>query len=111
MAEHKVLRLDEIDDGASRRVEIGDHLIALVRLGDSVYAVGDTCSHEKVSLAEGFVDADECTIECWRHGASFDLRSGAPTSLPAVIPVPVYEVSIVDGDVWVSVSDSDEKVS
>jgi len=111
MAEHKVLRLDEIDDGTACQVTVEGRLIALIRLGDTVYAIGDTCSHEKVSLSEGFVDAQECTIECWRHGASFDLVSGAPTSLPAVVPVPVYEVSVVDGDVWIKVSASDEKVS
>lgn len=109
MSEHKVLRLDEIDDGTARKVEIDGRAVALIRLGDLVYAIGDTCTHEEVSLSEGYVDGDECTIECWRHGASFDLVSGEPTSLPAVKPVPVYEVSVVDGDVWVSVSHNNEK--
>ncbi len=111
MTDHKVLRLDEIDDGAARKVEVDGRLLALVRLGDSVYAIGDTCSHDAVSLSEGYVDADECTIECERHGASFDLASGVPTSLPAVKAVPTYEVSVIDGDIWVSITQISEKVS
>lgn len=111
MSDHKVMLLEQIADGAAAKVNIDGRMVALVRLGDSVYALGDTCSHEEVSLSEGFVDADECTIECWRHGACFDLVSGAPTSLPAVRPVPTYEVKVIEGEIWVTVSDSNEKVS
>jgi len=111
MSDHRVMALEQIKDGAAAKVEVEGRTVALVRLGDSVYAIGDTCSHEEVSLSEGFVDADECTIECWRHGASFDLVSGAPTSLPAVKPVPTYEVKVIDGEVWVSMSTNSESVS
>jgi 3-phenylpropionate/trans-cinnamate dioxygenase ferredoxin subunit len=73
-----------------------------VRIGDDVYAVGDRCSHADVSLSEGEVLADEFEIECWKHGSSFDLKTGEPQSLPATKPVPVYEVQVVDGDVEVT---------
>ncbi len=108
---HKLFSLDEIDDGSVRKVEIDDSSVAVVRIGESVYALGDTCSHQEVSLSEGFVDADELTIECGRHGAGFDLLSGEPTCLPAVKPVPVYETSVVDGDVWLSTGDRSEGAS
>jgi len=111
MSDHMVMKLDSIEDGSAAKVEVEGHTVALIRLGESVYAIGDTCSHEEVSLSEGFVDPDECTIECWRHGASFDLKTGAPTSLPAVKPVPTYEVSVVDGEIWVAVSAGSESVS
>jgi len=111
MSDHKVMSLDQIEDGAAAKVEIDGRVLALIRLGNSAYAIGDTCSHEEVSLSEGFVDADECSIECWRHGASFDLVSGAPTSLPAVKPVPTYEVKVIEGEIWVTVSSDSEKAS
>ena len=57
-------------------------MIALVRLGDDVYAIGDRCSHQDISLSEGDVLADECTLECWKHGSAFSLETGEPTSLP-----------------------------
>ena len=76
----------------------------MVRLGDDVYVIGDTCSHADVSLSEGEVDAVACTIECPKHGSEFDLRTGEPRSLPAVRPVPRYEASVVDGDVVVELT-------
>lgn len=98
--------LSEIEPGSARKVTIGDRDIALVRIDDDVYAIGDTCSHAEVSLSEGFVDTDDCVIECGRHGALFDLRTGEPESLPATRPVPVYEVTVVDGQIHLSVEES-----
>jgi 3-phenylpropionate/trans-cinnamate dioxygenase ferredoxin subunit len=69
----------------------------LVRVHDDFYALGDRCSHEDYSLSEGEVLEDECEIECWKHGSTFDLHTGEPCSLPATKPVPVYRVRL-DGD-------------
>jgi 3-phenylpropionate/trans-cinnamate dioxygenase ferredoxin subunit len=79
--------------------------VAVVRIGDEFFAVGDTCSHEESSLSEGDVWPDECEIECPKHGATFDLRTGMPQTLPATEPVPVLAVEVVDGDVLVTVPD------
>ena len=68
-----------------------------MRIGDEFHAVDDECSHEDYSLAEGEVWADECEIECPRHGSTFDLLTGEPCSLPATQPITVYKV-VVDGD-------------
>ena len=76
-----------------------------MRIDDDVYAIGDTCTHDDVSLSEGFVETDDCQIECWRHGAMFNLRTGEPETLPAVRPVPVYDVAVVDGDVVLTLDD------
>ena len=99
--EHELFPLDEISPDTARRVEIGEHEIAIVRTGDKVYAIGDTCSHADVSLSLGWVDAEECAIECVQHGALFDLATGEPLCLPATKPVPTYEVDVVDGMVTV----------
>jgi 3-phenylpropionate/trans-cinnamate dioxygenase ferredoxin subunit len=77
------------------RVAIGDERIALFRIGDEVFAVGDRCSHAEASLAEGEIFDYE--VECPRHGSEFDLRTGKPLSLPATKPVPTYEVVVEDG--------------
>jgi 3-phenylpropionate/trans-cinnamate dioxygenase ferredoxin subunit len=92
---------DDVADGSARRFDVDGRSIALVRIGDEFYAVGDTCSHEDYSLSEGEVMADECEIECWKHGSTFDLRTGEPCSLPATRPVPVYTVRLEDDDVMV----------
>ncbi len=96
-------RVDEIEPGTARRFTPEGLAIALVRIGDDFYAVSDTCSHEDYSLSEGDVWEDEVEIECPRHGSTFDLRTGAPCSLPATQPVSVYEVDVVDGEVAVVV--------
>ena len=88
---------DELADGEARRFDVDGRRLAVVRIGDDVYALGDQCSHQDISLSEGTVDPDECTIECWKHGSTFDLRTGKPQTLPATRPVPVYDVSVRDG--------------
>jgi 3-phenylpropionate/trans-cinnamate dioxygenase ferredoxin subunit len=87
------------------RVVVGKHAVCLVRIDDDVYAIGDVCSHAEVSLSEGEVDPDLKQIECWKHGSQFSLETGQPDSLPAVLPVPVYTVSVRDGDVFVDVEE------
>ena len=87
----------ELAPGTARQVIVEDRKIALVRIGTDVYAIGDTCSHADVSLAEGEVLADDCEIECWKHGSAFSLTTGEPSTLPATQSVPVYDVAVVDG--------------
>lgn len=94
-----VCRRDEMKSGEARRFDVGGHRIALVRIEDDFYALGDRCSHEDYSLAEGEVWPEERELECPRHGSTFDLRSGEPCSLPATKPVPVYEVELSGDDV------------
>jgi 3-phenylpropionate/trans-cinnamate dioxygenase ferredoxin subunit len=100
-SDERLCALDELDDGGARRVDVAGHRIAVVRLGDDVHAIGDRCTHQDISLSEGEVHPDECTLECWKHGSTFDLRTGEPTCLPATKPVPVYEVRLRGSDVWV----------
>ena len=92
---------DELGDGTARGFDVGATRIAIVRIGDEVFAIGDRCTHADISLSEGEVDPAECTLECWKHGSLFDLRTGEPLSLPATRPTPVYEVKVVDGRVVV----------
>ena len=91
----------EVDPGTARRYDVDGHRIAVVRIDDDFFAIGDTCSHEDYSLSEGEVLADECEIECWKHGSMFDLRTGEPCSLPATKPVPVYTLHVEGDDVLV----------
>ncbi len=97
----RVCGRDELEPGTARRFDVGDLRIALVRVNDDFFAVGDRCSHEDYSLSEGEVLEDECEIECWKHGSTFDLRTGEPCSLPATKPVPVYTVKVDGEDVSV----------
>ncbi len=100
MAAVKICAVDELNENEAMRVEIDGVAIALVKdSAGQCFAIGDTCTHGDISLAEGFVEDD--TLECWAHGSKFSLLTGKPLTLPAYEPVPVYAVTIVDGDVFI----------
>jgi 3-phenylpropionate/trans-cinnamate dioxygenase ferredoxin subunit len=88
----------DIPEGEVRRF-VADRIdIAVANLGDGTFlAVDDVCSHAEASLSEGEIDVDDETIECPRHGSTFDLRTGKPRSLPATLPVLSFPVK-VEGD-------------
>jgi 3-phenylpropionate/trans-cinnamate dioxygenase ferredoxin subunit len=101
----RVARLEEIPVGEAHRVSVEDREIAVVNAGNHLYAVDDICSHEHFHLSDGEVDLDTLTIECPKHGSQFSLETGAPRSLPAVLPVRTYGVRVVDGEVWLEALD------
>ena len=89
------LLLSELQQGKPVKVEKNGKTICVARVGDEVFAVDDTCSHSEASLSEG--DVTDFKIECWLHGAEFDLRTGEALTPPAVAPLHTYGVH-VDGD-------------
>jgi 3-phenylpropionate/trans-cinnamate dioxygenase ferredoxin subunit len=97
--------LDDVASGSARRFDVGRHRIAVVRIDDAVYAIGDTCTHQNISLSEGDVDSEERTIECWKHGSEFSLETGEALTLPATRPEPVYDVRVDGGQIVVVLDD------
>ena len=97
----RLCALDELVDGGARRVDVDGRALSVIRIGDDVYVIGDRCSHADVSLSEGEVDVEDCSIECVKHGSFFSLETGEPLSLPALKPVPTFRTTVVGGDVEV----------
>jgi 3-phenylpropionate/trans-cinnamate dioxygenase ferredoxin subunit len=93
----RVCGREELAIGQAARFVVAGIPVCLVRTNDGFRAIGDTCSHEDYSLAEGEIDLEFCEIECWKHGSMFSLDTGEPTTLPATRPVPIFTVT-VDGD-------------
>ena len=91
----RVAAWSEVPEEGALRVEVHGEPVAVVRSAGQVFAIRDVCSHAEVALSEG--DVEDCQIECWLHGSNFDLRTGEPSGLPAVDPVPVYTATL-DGD-------------
>ena len=89
------LLLSQLQQGKPVKVEKDGKTICVSRVGDEVFAIDDTCSHSDASLSEG--DVTDFKIECWLHGAEFDLRTGEALTPPAVAPLRTYGVH-VDGD-------------
>jgi 3-phenylpropionate/trans-cinnamate dioxygenase ferredoxin subunit len=92
-----VCQVGDVEPNSAIRVDKDGHRLAVVRIGDDWYAIGDRCSHAEASISEGEIWPDECEIECPKHGSSFSLKTGEPLTLPATQPVPTYTVR-VDGD-------------
>ena len=89
------LSLATLVEGKPQRIEKNGESICVARVGAEVFAISDTCSHSEASLSEG--DILGFKIECWLHGAEFDVRTGEAITPPAVAPVKSYPVTI-DGD-------------
>jgi nitrite reductase/ring-hydroxylating ferredoxin subunit len=99
----RVASTAELADGALLAVDVDGLEILLARLGDTVFAVGNICTHDHVWLDEGDLHADTCEIECPMHEGRFDLRTGAATHEPCEEALPAYEVRIDGDDVLVAV--------
>lgn len=100
-----VCALSDLADGGVSKFVIGDRAIAVVRIGDAVYAIGDTCSHALVSLSDGEVMCDTKELECPKHGSAFSLETGIPNTLPATQPVPVYAAAVSGDRVVITVEE------
>lgn len=100
----RVCETKDVGPGEVRRFALDGRLIAVVNLGDEGFRALDAiCSHAKYYLDEGEVDVDLETIECPKHGSTFDLNTGSPKTLPATQPVDSFQVTIDGGDVMIEV--------
>jgi nitrite reductase/ring-hydroxylating ferredoxin subunit len=97
----EVARTEEFK-GRVLRVSCRGRPIALFKLKDGIFALEDVCSHEQTAIAGGAVWGD--TIECPRHGARFDIRTGKNLSLPAVKPVTTFPVKVEEGVIFIQCS-------
>ena len=99
MSWQAVLKSDEIEPGKVSVVEVDGERLAICRTEDAVYAVADICSHDGGALDQGQLLGDR--IECPRHGAQFDIKSGRALTLPAVRPIKSFSARIIDGTIEV----------
>ena len=96
-------RVREIEPGRVVVVQAGDRRLAVCNVDGEYYCIDDVCTHDGGPLGEGELIDDQ--IECPRHGALFDVKTGRAVTLPAVIPVETHEVRVVDGKVQVKVNE------
>jgi 3-phenylpropionate/trans-cinnamate dioxygenase ferredoxin subunit len=94
-----VAKVGEIPEGGVKVVRLDDREVAVFHLADGYYAMDDVCTHDGGPLAEGVIDGE--VIECPRHGARFDIRTGAVRAMPATLPVPTYPVRVAGGEIQV----------
>ena len=104
MALVRICGVGDVPEGEARRFEVDHRPFAVVNLGEEGFRVVDAiCSHAHYFLDEGEVDADFETVECPKHGSTFDLNTGKPRTLPATQPVEVFPVKVENDDVMIEV--------
>jgi len=91
---------DSLVESKPIKLDLNGSPVCVTRIGDEVFAIADTCSHSEASLSEG--DVTGFKIECWLHGAEFDLRTGEVATPPASIPVETFEVNRTGDAVTIS---------
>jgi len=97
--------LDKLGPGSAQVVDAGDFVIAVINLDGELYAIDNTCSHEEFQMLdcglplEQVIEGDQ--IICPRHGARFDIKTGAALAPPAYEPVARYPVRVKHGLVQV----------
>jgi len=92
-------RASEIAPGTMRKVVVDDEAILICNVNGSFYAIEDVCTHDGGNLDLGTLEGDQ--IECPRHGARFDVRTGAVVMLPAIEPVRSYRVRVEGDEIFV----------
>jgi len=94
-----VAKVGEIPQGGRKIVRLDDQPVAIFHLDDGYYAIDDVCTHDGGPVAEGPLEGQ--VIECPRHGARFDVKTGAVLRLPAVAPVATYRVRVENEEIQV----------
>jgi 3-phenylpropionate/trans-cinnamate dioxygenase ferredoxin subunit len=107
MTFHPVGVASDFPDPSSSLVEVEDRPIVLIHAADHFYALDDVCTHDGGPLSDGPLDSEEKSIACPRHGAKFDVATGAALTMPATKPTVAHEVKVEDGQVLVRLSDGD----
>jgi 3-phenylpropionate/trans-cinnamate dioxygenase ferredoxin subunit len=96
-----VAAASEIADPGKLLVEVGERLVVLIRAAGHFYALDDICTHDGGPLSEGPLDSAAGTIACPRHGAKFDIKTGAALSMPATKATQSHDVKVESGRIFV----------
>jgi 3-phenylpropionate/trans-cinnamate dioxygenase ferredoxin subunit len=99
----KVATKTDLEDGANMLIESDERLVILVRVGDEFFCIDDVCTHDGGTLSDG--EHEGCEIECPRHGAKFDLRTGKALCMPATQDTVAHEVQVDGEDILVKINE------
>ena len=99
----KVATTVEIPDGEMRAFQIGHDRIIICQIKGEFHALIDECTHDSAPISTGHIQNNE--LVCPRHGARFEIKSGAVKAPPALVPLDTYEIKIDGNDIYVKLED------
>jgi MocE subfamily Rieske [2Fe-2S] domain protein len=97
--------VDDFEDEDIEQIKVGQLAVAVYRAGGNFYATQDLCTHEHAYLSDGVLI--DCVVECPFHQGRFDVRTGAALGAPVIVPLKTYPVKLVDGRIYVRVSQAE----
>jgi 3-phenylpropionate/trans-cinnamate dioxygenase ferredoxin subunit len=97
----RVGRLDEVPPGERLFADLENESVAIFNVNGELFCIADICTHDGGPVADG--ELEDHAIVCPRHGAMFDIRTGAVLAMPAVVPIATYPIRVEDGDIYVGV--------
>jgi 3-phenylpropionate/trans-cinnamate dioxygenase ferredoxin subunit len=100
-----VAEASDVPDPGKLLVEIGERLVVLIHAAGRWYALDDVCTHDGGPLSDGPLDPEQGTIACPRHGAKFDVKTGAALTMPATKATKAHEVKVVGEQILVRLGD------
>jgi 3-phenylpropionate/trans-cinnamate dioxygenase ferredoxin subunit len=100
-----VAKTSEIPDPGKLLVELDERLVVVIHAAGHWYALDDVCTHDGGPLSEGPLDPTKGTLACPRHGAKFDIKTGAALTMPATKPTVAHEVKIEGDHIFVRLRD------
>ena len=101
--EYKVAEIGEVTHGGMKIAKAGEKNLMLCNVAGEYYCVDNVCTHDGGTLSEGELIDDE--IECPRHGAHFNVKTGAVMTLPAIFPIATYSVKVEGKDIKVIIEE------
>ena len=98
------IKKSEIASGEAKSYQIGDSKIVVCNINGEYFAVSDVCSHDDGELVSGNGKlVDVCQLECPRHGARFDVKTGKAVKMPAIAPIKTYKINLVGDELQIEV--------
>jgi 3-phenylpropionate/trans-cinnamate dioxygenase ferredoxin component len=97
----KVAEVGELEPGAKKQIDLEGVEVALFNVDGEYYAIEDVCTHDGAPLAHGRFRGEEVT--CPRHGARFNVKTGAALCMPAFEPVETYPVKVEENGIFIEV--------
>lgn len=99
MTTNTKIKKTEIAPGKAKSYQIGDNKIVVCNVNGEYFAIDDVCSHDEGELVstEGAL-VETCQIECPRHGARFDVKTGEAKRMPAAAPIKTYKIKVTNED-------------
>ena len=91
---------NELGAGKWRVLELDDIDVAVFNIDGEYFAIEDTCTHDGGCLTGGRIEGD--IIECPRHGAQFNIKTGAALSAPAYEDLQIFAVRLNNGMLQIS---------